>query len=1067
MRNCLKERMKRSRVFAFLIALAILAGNLPVISMAAGAEPKLGDAANAAETITVSTNYSDNTGYEETKSIPVTPGERGFFGNLNFGKTNHYKYSATVTYTGDTSTYGSIRFVAGHGKDSEGRLSYIEVCLRPNVSGQSVLFLNGPESGENAVVTHMQGDFNKLRAYRYTMEYKDKKLSFWVDGQLIFNSVSISLNDIVLQPGFYSQNCSGTITNIQIWGDVEGISCPAFNAKTDTDLIPSVNVVDAFTNKMYKLTAGKIASDKTATGRIDFDGITLKGAYTFYTNAAFYDNKNLTEGGTEYNWEGLIFRIAKVEKDGQEYTLEARIRATMALVYVVSNDGSEILIQQTDVATAFAGKYAYVVDYHADGSFDLWKNKGSILYGFDITSWGYKNVKPMFGVGCEVCDFTFSEMKLVSKSAELAAKVPEKPEGNGDYADTMQMVTSTILRYEDGAVYTTTDTEAPRTEFEYLPFGVSDSYVLGFDICVQKAEESWMSPRIIFGTDTNDQDLALFVTGDALMIAQGNDIIHQKGFVRELDKTYHVYMLVTKNAVSVWVDDILMIDSFKTPKKKTAKTGIWFEYAISKMSNIEMYYTTPVKYVRPEVPEKPVLKEIAANQYNAAEWMKVSLGGAAYTGYFQNRLAATDNTAGYTYLFENMPVTDDMSYYYSATYKVSESSEIWKGPRFIFRYKDNTPIYAAVTQTGIQLIVGQDVIASAPYELKIGQEYHMVIYSTPTRITMWVDGESIFDNFDLSAYSGNGLRAQMGLWFEMCIAEANDIAIYGDKVVFDSDYVDMELYNNAYFRMKEVPSMPANGINLFQNISMYDTSLGALGAVFDSEANVLTTEYADGTGELVFTDANGSGNLNGLKNGSQYVFSFKYRVDDWTAETSGGSGAWIVLNRSAVPSTANANTIMVGVSGDAVMLKAYQEGQIIVDQLMPFARVNGQEYQIDIVHGKNWIKVYIDNVLKLVATDLPTYNIEFNMELFNTKSEFKDFVLYELEESGLQILPLQETKGTELAGKTIYDAPEYTSSVMKKFPVVTLIVPGIVFAASLAGIVIVLYRCRKKRLEER
>ena len=1068
MRACLsKERMKLSRAVALLVITVMLAGHLPVTSLASGTEPKIGDAQNAADSITVTTNYSDNTGYEETKNIPITPGVRGFFGNLNFGKTKHYKYSATVAYTEDTSTYGSIRFVAGYGKDSAGRMKYIEVCLRPNVSGQSVLFLNGPDSGENVVATYMQGDFNKLRAYRYTMEYKNNKLSFWVDGQLTFNSVSVNLDDIILQPGFYSQNCRGTISNIQIWGDVKGIACPAFNPNTDTNLIPNVNVVDAFTDKMYKLTAGKIASDKNVTGRIDFDGITLNGAYTFYTNAAFYNNKNLTEDGMEYNWEGLIFRIAKVEKNGQEYIVEARIRATMVLVYVVGNDGSETLIQQTDVATSFADKYAYVVDYHEDGTFDLWKNKGSVLYGFDITSWGYKNVKPMFGVGCEVCNFAFSEMKLVSKNTELAAKVPAKPEGNGNYADTMQMVTSTILRYEDGAVYSTTETEATKAEFEYLPFKANDSYVLGFDISVQRAKESWMSPRIIFGTDTDDRDLALFLTGDALMIAQGNDIIHHKAFVREFNKTYRVYMLVTKNTVSVWVDDILMIDNFKLPEKKNAKTGIWFEYAIAKMSNIEMYYTTSVKYVRPDVPEKPILKKVTSDQYNAAEWMQVSLGGTAYSGYFQNRLTAFDNTTGYTYLFKNMPITDDMSYYYSATYKVNESNEIWKGPRFIFRYRENTPVYAAITQTGIQLIVGQDVVASAPYELKLGREYHMVIYSTPTRITLWVDGESVFYDFDLSAYSKSGLRAQLGLWFEMCIAEVTDIAVYGDKIVFDPNLVDLELYNNVYFRMKGVPSMPAGGINLFQNISMYDASLGALGAVFDSEANILTTEYADSTGELVFIDANGSGNLNGLKNGSQYVFSFKHKVDDWKAETIGGSGAWIVLNRSSVPSTVNDNSICVGVSGDALMLKVYQEGQVIVDQITPFTRNNGQEYQLDIVHGKNWIKVYVDNVLKLVATNLPTYNIEFNIELYNAKSEFKDFVLYELEESNLEILPLREKQEAGLAGKTIYEAPEYISSAMRNLPIVPLIVLGIVFVASLSGIVLVLYTCRKKRLEGR
>lgn len=1057
------KKMKTIRIVAFLLTLVLLVTYLPVTSFASGAEPKLGTAENAADFITVTTNSSADTGYETTKTIQVAPELRGFFGNLDFADTNHYMYSATVNYTGDTSSYGSIRFVVGQGNNSAGAMKYIEVCLRPNVGGQSVLFLNGPDTGEEPVATYMLGDFNKLRAYRYTVEYKQNKLSFWVDGQLIFNSVAIPLEDVVMQPGFYSQNCSGTISDIQIWGDVKGIACPQFDEKTDTNLIPNVNVVDVFANQIYKLSKGKIASNKNTTGRIDFDGITLKDDYTFYTNAAFYDNKALTAEGTEYNWEGLIFRIAKAQKDGVEYTIEVRIRTNAILVYAVNNDGAETLIQQTAVSTSFEKNHAYVIDYHKGGTFDVWKNKASLLYAANIASWGYQKIKPTMGVGSEVCSFSFSEMKLVSETAKLAAKVPALPAGNGDYADTMQMVTNTIIRYENGAVYSTTDTVAEETEFEYLPFNANDSYVLGFDICVDKAEESWKSPRIIFGTDSNNQKLALFITGDALMIAQGNDIIYHKAFPRELHKTYRVDMLIKPSSVSVWVDDILMINAFKTPTKLTAKTGILFEYAIAKMSNIDMYYSTPVKYVRPSVPETPVLKEIGKDQYNAAEWMQVSLGGKPYSGYFGNQLIVGDNTNGYNYVFENMPITDDMSYYYSATYKVNESSEVWKGPRFVFRYKENLPVYAAITQNDIQIIAGQDVIASAPFKLEIGHTYDIVMYSTPTRITVWINGESIFNNLDLSSISENGLRAQLGLWFEMCMAEVTEIAIYGDKVVFNPDFVDMELYNDKYFRMKGVPGMPEGSLNLFQNISMYDASVGALGAAFDSEKNILTTEYTDSTGEVVFTDANGSGNLNGLKNESSYVFSFTHKVDDWKAEKSGDSGAWMILNRSSVPSTSRQNSIGVGVSGDALMLKVYQEGQIIVDQITPFTRNNGQEYEFDIVHGRNWIKLYVDNVLKLVATDLPTYNIEFNIEVYNAKSVFKDFVLYELGNSDLEILPVAQKQNAILAGKTIYDAKEYMAATRQTMPIILLAVLGVTSLASLAGIVVVLRIYSKKR----
>ncbi len=1016
-------------------------------------EPKIGDAQNAADMIAVVTNQTEIIDYKEAKCINVEPEMRGYYGNLEFGKGDRYVYSAKVKFTEDTSTYGSIRLVLGYGFNKNNQKQFIEVCLRPTLGGQNVLFLNGPEAGEEVVATYMTGDYKALREYRYTVQYEKKKVSFWLEGQLVFEKEAINLDDIVLQPGFYSQNCKGSISNIQIWGDVKGIECPKYNAKNDVDLISDVNVVDVFSNKIYKLSEGKLASKQNATGRVDFKGVELKGDYTFYANASFFDNKNMVDKKKEYDWEGLIFRVAKGEKNGNEYTIELRVRSGAIVFFAVDTGGAETYLWQAQANTTFGKEYAYIVDYHKDGSLNFWKNKTSLLYEMDLTQFGYKNLRPFMGIGCEVCNFTFNDMKLVCEKAVMAAQVPKKPKGNGNYATTMQMMTDTIVKYENNVVYSTTDEQFTRTVFEYLPFEADESYVLKFTINTQKAKESWMGPRIIFGTDEKDQDLALFVTGDALMIAQNGEILHVAALPRELNKEYDIAMFVQPNALSVWANDILLIEEFETPNKNSAKTGLWFEYAVAHMSNMDFYYTDSVKYVAPKVPEKPVLKTIGKNQYNAADWMKVSLGGQPYSGYFQNKFIVGDSSNGYNYEFENMPITDDMTYYYSATYKVNESSDSWKAPRFIFRYHEKTPVYVAITHTAIQLIIGQEVCASAPFNMELWREYDIVIQSTPTTVSVWIDGESIFTGFDLTPYMKKILSAKLGLWFEMCQAEVTNIAIYGDEIVFNPDYVDEELYNDKYYNMDGVPAMAKGSVNLFQNISMLDNSLGSLGAVFDSEKNVLTTEYKEGTGELVFSDANGSGNLNGLKNESGYVFSFTHKVSDWKAKDRGQSGAWMIVNRSSVPSTSQVNQIGVGVSGDAIMLKVYQEGQIIVDQITPFDRVNGKEYKFDIVHGKNWIKVYADNVLKLVATELPTYNIEFNAEIYNAKAVFKDFLLYEFEDSGLKVLEDKEGREVVTAGKTIYDAKEYTPATRQAIPYGILIGLAAVVVGSIAGII--------------
>lgn len=127
--------------------------------------------------------------------------------------------------------------------------------------------------------------------------------------------------------------------------------------------------------------------------------------------------------------------------------------------------------------------------------------------------------------------------------------------------------------------------------------------------------------------------------------------------------------------------------------------------------------------------------------------------------------------------------------------------------------------------------------------------------------------------------------------------------------------------------------------------------------------------------------------MNGLKNKSGYVFSFTHKVDSWTAqdEKTGieSSGFWATVNLSKVPGGSTENSIKVGMDGEALKLVVLKTGKTLIDIKTPVERQNGKEYNIAIVHGKNWIKVYLNNELKLVATDLPTYNVAFNFKMMN------------------------------------------------------------------------------------
>ena len=93
------------------------------------------------------------------------------------------------------------------------------------------------------------------------------------------------------------------------------------------------------------------------------------------------------------------------------------------------------------------------------------------------------------------------------------------------------------------------------------------------------------------------------------------------------------------------------------------------------------------------------------------------------------------------------------------------------------------------------------------------------------------------------------------------------------------------------------------------------------------------------------------------------------------------------------------------------------------------------------------------------------HTLKLNIEVYNAKSVFKDFVLYELGNSDLKILPVAEKQSAILAGKTIYDAKEYMAATRQTMPIILLAVLGVTSLASLAGIVVVLRIYSKKRTQ--
>ena len=222
-----KVKATISKCMALLLVFVYVLSVIPLTANASNEEPQIGTNSNAAEYITVTNNDVDYTAdFRSTKEISIASNTRGSFGNIKH-TGNVYYYSADVCVESDTSSYGSIRMILGTCTYSAYK-RYIEVCIRPNLDGQAVIFLNGHglnTSGEYAVKVTGPTTVKVGDTYRCTVKYDNGTISFWVDGALIFDSVPLPAKAKKVAPlvGFYSQNCDGKISDVKIWGNVEKI----------------------------------------------------------------------------------------------------------------------------------------------------------------------------------------------------------------------------------------------------------------------------------------------------------------------------------------------------------------------------------------------------------------------------------------------------------------------------------------------------------------------------------------------------------------------------------------------------------------------------------------------------------------------------------------------------------------------------------------------------------------------------------------------------------------------------------------------------------------------------
>ena len=427
-----------AKIVTVILSISILLSSFFVISTIADSS-NTQEGAKTPLNISVNNNGVDETEiYKSTNQINLSENTRGDFGNIYyFGGAEDctYYYSADICVKSDTSTYGSIRMVLGYCQ-YENNKKYIEVCVRPSLSGQTVFFLNG--NGEYAVkVGQSQTNIKIGDTYHCLAKYDCGKVSFWINDILIFDAISLpdTVTDVSLEAGFYSQHTKGTISNINIWGNIETCECPRI--EENENLIYDVAIKDSETGVYKQAKDGYLTNSGLNTYRTDFYGIEYGNEYSLNTTARFYDNKT-KNGENEVDWEGLIFNLATARLGDKTYNIELRVRKNIAVFFAVDRQGSfseTVIFIKGGKTVEYNKNYDYTVKYHKNGTLSLWINKELYISYFDISEYGYTDIKPLLSLGGEMCSYSFEDIKLWGDISVDATEYSDETQlYNSDYS---------------------------------------------------------------------------------------------------------------------------------------------------------------------------------------------------------------------------------------------------------------------------------------------------------------------------------------------------------------------------------------------------------------------------------------------------------------------------------------------------------------------------------------------------------------------------------------------------------------------------------------------------------
>lgn len=802
-----------------------------------------------------------------------------------------------------------------------------------------------------------------------------------------------------------------------------------------------VEAATAQSDILEKYSSGKdiatqIYPERQATN-MTFRGTEFKkDSYNLTFTAKYAENPSVT-------YEGLRFIVASAQEvvKGRKVNIHLNVRGGTLYIFSRPTNGSaeDMLYSGSNVIKGKKGEDVQYAIRYSEGKIWLFENEKVILDGFNIagndittTRERFCNVEPYVELTNEQCkEVWYSNLRLWGEGVEYHGAFPTMPEGNGDYAPTMGItpLQGAKTEWNKGELKNTavcTDV----VKFKRLPFGEKDTYVCSFDMMVEEANESWKGVRpIIRGDKTLSENYQLVFTSGSVILYYNNPDkgISAQGIVsasykRTLGQVDHVGLVVAPDSVSLWINGVMVLYNVKLEHQLPANIGIKYEITKATLSNFSFYYKDKTPF---EVPDgDPVIPILTKDMYNAAQYMEVT-GTKGRISYMNYEIKQTADNTNLRYNFSNIPVKEDGEYVFRAQVtQRSEWVESWRGPRFKYRAGDKGDYYLYFMKSTLLLTNVSAEDAYYPMNIEVGRTYDLAIKSDATHVTVWIDGKVVYDNIALSK-TGERTKASTGIWFEACEADVTNIQIYGKDVIFTEETFDTQLRNDKWFNMTTVPNMPEGAINHFENVKFGSkTDMDILPSYEDG---VFTNMFSDLNTTVYFVDQEDSNNLNGLRNSDTYVWSSKVKAKSFNASYKNEKGEEVkdvgigfIFKNTTHPGGSGTNSLGLYLLNNRVEIQGYSNGnKSLTYTNKEFCLKEGQEYQVDMLIGKGWIKVWIDNQLAFSTWDLPTYNLSFQLKIVNSAMEVKDIKVYTVEDSDAEIHAVKTEASAQKAGDTL------------------------------------------------